>query len=458
MKQTLMLSAALALGSLSGAAIAAESDNALIERGHYISTASDCVACHTTEGGAEFAGGKAIETPLGEIFAPNITPSKTGIGAYTYEQFDAAVREGIRADGAHLYPAMPYTAYAKITDEDMKALYAYFMQGVEPVEQASPQSELPFPFNIRLSMLGWNLLFLDGKPYEADSSQSDQWNRGAYLGEALAHCSTCHTPRNAMMAEDRSKLLGGASLGTWYAPNITADVNSGIGNWSEAEIISYLKSGHADGKSQAAGPMAEAIAHSLQHLHDEDLQALAVWLKSVPAVSDAADTQPADSHGQALADPDAVLMEPLPEDMADMSGAQLYEAACSSCHQADGTGAGGLPSLVNNTVLGRSNTDNLVMAILDGVKYRNEIKASYGVDMLAFRNELSDAQIARVANYTLENFGRAEVANISAAEVGVLRNGGPASNLLPMARWGMGIAAGVIVLLLLVWVVRRRAK
>lgn len=454
MRLTVKLGAAAILGGVF-ATQAMAADRSLVEQGEYIAVASDCVACHTTEGGQPFAGGKAIETPLGEIFAPNITPAKAGIGSYTFEQFDDAVRKGVRADGAQLYPAMPYTAYAKITDQDMKALYAYFMNGVKPVEQKSPETALPFPFNIRLSMMGWNMVFVDGKPFERDPSKSDEWNRGAYLGEALAHCTTCHTPRNMMMAENRDELLGGADLGTWFAPNITSDPNSGIGTWTQADIANYLKNGHVTGKAQAGGPMAEAIAHSLQYLTDEDIMALALWLKSIPAVSDPADTQPPETYGEKLDDPDAILMQPVPASVEEMDGPMLYAAVCSTCHQADGSGANGLPSLMNNTALGRANTNNLVMTILDGVKYRNEIDSSYKVDMPAFRDELSDKQIAKLTNYTLKQFGREDVADVTPEEVTVLRNGGPASNLLTLARWGMGIG-GVVVILLLGWFILRR--
>ncbi|MBM6551843.1 cytochrome c [Marinomonas ostreistagni] len=459
MKHSVMLSSALVLGSmLSPVALAVSADQDLIKRGEYLATAGDCVACHTAEHeGKPFAGGLSIDTPLGHIISSNITPSKDGIGDYSYEDFDRAVRQGIRADGNNLYPAMPYTAYAKVTDEDMQALYAYFMHGVEPVDGKPEATELPFPFNIRESMAVWNGLFLDDEPFTPDPDQSDEWNRGAYLAQGLTHCATCHTPRNPLMAEDSGKALAGASLGTWYAPNITSDDNSGIGTWTHDDIVSYLKAGYAPDKSQAAGPMAEAISHSLQHLSDEDLSAIAVWLKTVPAVSDANDTQPSESYGQVNDNIDSVFLEDVPASTADMSGAQLYNAACASCHQADGTGNNGLPSLVNNTVLGRQNTDNVVMAILEGVQYRNHIEESHGTNMPAFAHEFNDEQVARVSNYILSEFGREEVADITADEVAVLRSGGPASPLLPLARWGMGIGA-VFVLGLIAWFLRRKRK
>jgi mono/diheme cytochrome c family protein len=196
-----------------------------------------------------------LATPLGAIIVTNITPSKTvGIGNYTLAQFTDAMRKGVRADGAHLYPGMPYTAYAKVTDDDLIALYAYFMHAVAPVDAAPPDTSLPFPFNIRLLMLPWNILFLDRDVFRPDTAQSAEWNRGAYLARGLAHCGTCHTPRNLLMAERASREMGGGEVGTWHAPNVTSDANSGIGGWSEQELLEAIGR-HRQGTT--AGPVAE---------------------------------------------------------------------------------------------------------------------------------------------------------------------------------------------------------
>ena len=278
-----LCAAVFASVGLVAAAHAAEDD--LVKRGEYLAKAGDCIACHSAPQGKPFAGGLPLATPLGEIVSTNITPSKT----QRHRQLHArsvqrgAARSGVRADGQHLYPAMPYTSYAKVSDDDVKALYAYFMQGVAPVDTSPPPTALPFPFNIRLSMAAWNLLFLDHQPFNADPAKSVEWNRGAYLVQGLAHCSTCHTPRNALMAEDTSASLGGSVVGTWYAPNVSSDTTSGIGSWSEDEIAAYLRTGHVVGRAQAAGPMAEAVDNSFQHLSDTDLHAMAVYLKSAAA-------------------------------------------------------------------------------------------------------------------------------------------------------------------------------
>lgn len=450
----LLLGGLLAVGS--AATAAADAPEALIKQGEYVATAGDCVACHSAAGGKPFAGGLAIDTPLGTIFSSNITPSKShGIGDYSYAQFERAVRGGVRADGAHLYPAMPYTAYAGISDEDMHALYAYFMQGVAPVDQAAPATALPFPFNIRLSMAAWNLLFLDTRPYTPDAAASAEVNRGAYLAETLTHCSTCHTPRNALMAEEKGSNLAGSSLGTWFAPNITSDAQSGIGAWQVDELAHYLKTGFAPGKAQAAGPMAEAIDHSLSHLSDADRHAIAVWLKQTPPVHEAQDSRAAHQWGEAAANVDQLRGAARPANPDALSGPQLYDAYCASCHQPDGRGTpdGGLPSLMHNTALGRNNSDNLVMAILRGVQRE---PAAQAVNMPAFAPLLSDTQVATLSNYLLTQFGNPQP-QVSLERVTALRAGGAPSPLLAVARYGMA-AGGIVVLLLLLWGWRRRQR
>ena len=461
MMATFRMAAGAALLSLALPVLAAGPDAAAIERGRYLATAGDCIACHSVPGGKPMAGGLALATPLGAIVATNITPSTThGIGKYTLKQFSDAVRHGVRADGANLYPAMPYTAYAKVTDEDTAALYDYFMHGVAAVDAAPAQAtDLPFPFNIRLSMAGWNLLFLDKKPFVVDTAKSMEWNRGAYLAQGLAHCTTCHTPRNALMAEQLSKELGGADLGTWYAPNITSDIHSGVGGWSQQELVDYLRTGRAANKAQAAGPMAEAIDHSLKHLSDADLNAIAHYVKGVPAIRDKADTQPVTQWGKAGDELASIRGVPLPQNLNKMSGAQLYDAQCASCHQAKGEGSfdGSLPPLFHNSVTGRSNSNNLVMAILDGVERQDGKGSHAGHLMPAFRQALSDEQIVTLGNYVQKMYGNPDV-KVTAEQVTTLRNGGAPSNLIGLARAGIIVGVLVLLALLLWWRGRRRKR
>ena len=425
-----------------------------VKRGEYLARAGDCVACHTAPGGKPMAGGLSLPTPVGTIVSTNITPSKThGIGNYTLEQFSAALRSGMRADGRHLYPAMPYNAYAKVTDDDVKLFYAYFIEGVAPVDATPPATDLPFPFNIRLSMAGWNLLFLDRQPFQQEPGKDAQWNHGAYLVRGLAHCGACHTPRNVLMAEKQLHELGGGELGPWYAPNITSDANSGVGGWNVQELTDYMLLGHAP-KAQAAGPMAEAIDNSLRHLTDEDLRAIATFIKSMPALRDPADARPVYEWGGPAEDFNDIRGKEWPKERDQMSGPQLYDGYCASCHQLGGQGSfdGGLPPLFHNSGVGRANTNNLVMVMLEGIQRQIE---PYELRMPGFASELSDTQLATLGSYLVQRYGNPQ-ANVTVAQVGRLRAGGDASNLILVARAGMVLAA--IALIAAIFLLGRRMR
>jgi mono/diheme cytochrome c family protein len=414
---------------------AAQTDQEAIEQGRYLAIAGDCTACHTNPaGGKPFAGGYGIFSPLGTIYSTNITPSNTaGIGNYTEADFARVLRRGVRPDGRHLYPAMPYTAYAHMTDADIHVLYTYFMQDVAPVDTTGPQTALPFPFNIRASMIGWNLLFLDTTPFQPQPSQSAPWNRGAYLANAVAHCTACHTPRNTLMAEVSNKAYGGTQLGSWFAPNITSDPMSGIGGWSQQELVQYFKTGAVHGKAQAAGGMAEAVTNSLQFLTEPDLNAIAAYLKTVPAIRDPSETQPAYDHGTPAAfEPMLRGAEKQNSATPVQGGAALFSGNCASCHQPSGSGTPDsfYPSLLHNTATGRPNASNLVSAILFGVE--RTIGKTHVV-MPRFDSEsavqpLSDAEVADISNYVLQQFGN-PVVRVTAADVATLRAGAPSSPL-----------------------------
>ena len=414
-------------------------DSALILRGGYLAIAGDCGACHTAAGGKPLAGGLALATPVGPIYASNITPSKTyGIGSYTLAQFSNALRKGVRADGAHLYPAMPYTSYALLSDDDVKALYAFFMNGVAAVDGPAPRTTLPFPFNIRLSMAGWNMLFLDEKSYATEPDKSLEWNRGAYLVRGLAHCGDCHTPRNVLMAVESSRYLGGGLVDGWNAPNITPDETSGIGGWTQEDVVAYLRTGRAAGKGQAAGSMAEAVDHSFRYLTDSDLGAIAVYLKSVPSIHDAADTRPAYQWGIPASGLESIRGVPLPANSADFSGAQLYDAYCATCHGSEGQGTfdHNLPSLFHNTALGRTSANNLVLAVLQGVQRQPDTPELL---MPRFSNALSNRQIAVLSKYLLKEYGNPK-AQISIDQVANLRTPRTSSFLLAAGRVGVAVA------------------
>ena len=454
--------ALMTISPLALADTTAENGAALIAQGEKVAIASDCQACHTAPGSkTAYSGGYAIASPMGAIYATNITPSPQGIGQYSEAQFAKAVRQGIRADGAHLYPAMPYTSYHLMTDEDIHALYAYFMHGVKPVDQANTETKLPFPFNLRFSMGMWNAVFGSTDSFKIDSGKSAEWNRGNYLVNGLAHCDTCHTPRNFMMAEQHDKPLAGAPLGSWYAPNITSDPVSGIGGWSEDELVSYLKTGRAIGKNQAAGGMAEAVEHSLQYLPESDLKAIAVYLKQTTPIRDKGETAPAFSYGQPV-NVDLAIRGDAPNNAYNAldNGAKLFSGNCASCHQPDGSGSANqaYPSLFHNTATGMIRPDNLVSAILFGVRRTTK---DHDVLMPAFSSptyvdQLTDQQIADISNYVLHNYGNPKV-TVQAGDVAWMRKGGRLPFLAAAQPYMVpGIAVGIVVVILLVIGVRLR--
>ncbi len=451
--------ALIAVAMLGGAARAQTPSASEVARGRYLAIAGDCASCHTNPSGSSaFAGGYAIASPLGPIYSTNITPSKAyGIGGYTEAQFARALREGMRADGRHLYPAMPYAAYTKLSDGDVAALYAYFMKGVKPVEARAPATRLPFPFNLRWTMGVWNALFFHDGRFHADRARSAAWNRGAYLAEALEHCSDCHTPRNVLMGRETGRAYAGGPIGSWYAPNITSDAVSGVGGWSHAELVQYLRSGVVHGKSQAAGGMAEAVANSLQHLSDQDLSAIATYIQTVRPVHRRGATT-ADFGWGAPTRLETLVRGDFAPHGAD--GAVLYSRYCASCHQRDGAGTPdqAYPSLFHNTATGAPRPDNLVASIVFGVHRDIDGKR---VEMPGFGSgsyvqALSDDQVAAVSNYVLSTFGDPK-ARVSHHDVAVARRGG-SSGLIVHAVWlaAAAILAVLALIFVAVWQAARR--
>ncbi|WP_051537194.1 c-type cytochrome [Asaia prunellae] len=365
---------------------------ALIQRGAYLARAADCVACHTRPGGAEFAGGYGIKSPLGVIYSSNITPSQAhGIGGWSEAAFAAAVREGKSADGHRLYPAMPYDSYAGMTDDDIHALYVYVTTQITPVDQAvGPVTALHFPYNMRSLMRVWNWMYLDKGRFAPRPGETPLQSRGRYLVETVAHCGTCHTPRNFMMATKSGHKLEGASLGGWYAPDIAAGENGPLASWRDNEIMAYLRDGHARDRGVAAGPMGEAVEHSLRYLSEPDLAAITAFLReqkrrvqphhrvdtavSVSRIYDVDSEQARATRDlarqQRNADPRPYADRRNYRDIE--GGAALYMAACASCHQLDGSGTADdfYPSLRKSGTVRASRSSNLVMTIVAGV-HRN---------------------------------------------------------------------------------------
>jgi len=437
-------------------------DDPLVASGDYLAKAGDCAACHTVPGGPAFAGGLAIQSPVGTIYASNITPSKTaGIGRYTRDQFAAALRQGIRPDGSNLYPAMPYTAYALFSDQDIDALYAYFLKDVRPVDVAPPTTRLPFPMNIRLAMAAWNLVFFRHQRFEPAPAQSPAWNRGRYLVEGAAHCSTCHTPRGFLMQERTDLAFAGGQVGAWYAPNITSDATNGIGSWSKPVLIGYLRDGVAPGRARAAGTMAEAVEHSFQYLTDGDLDAIATYIATVPPAGAKAAS---DRFVKGEAGSKLVSMRGLASAATDEAtrGAVLFQGNCASCHGVRGQGGkdGYFPGLFHNSTTGAVNS-NLVATILNGVD-RTTAKGQAFMPGFGGRptdsNQLSDHDIALIATYVRAEYG-ASGAAVTDQDVATVRQGGPSSPLVLIARLGLALgAAGALILIFVLLAWRRRLK
>jgi len=367
---------------------------ATIARGQQLAALGNCAVCHTDANGIVNAGGRALETPFGVIYSTNITPDiETGIGAWSYPAFERSMREGIHRDGRHLYPAFPYNHFAKTTDADLQALYAYVMAQA-PVRVVNRENALAFPFNLRPLLAGWNALFHKPSVFEADPAQSAIWNRGAYLVESLGHCGACHTPRNALGAERTAKayLAGGTAEG-WEAPPLTSFSHAPI-PWSESELFAYLRTGISRFHGVAAGPMAP-IVRDLAAVPDSDIRAMAVYLASFndTAMSTAAQETMA-TQLEAITSVKAVT--------ASAQGARIYDGACAVCHQVGGPvlfGSG--PSLALNSNVHSATPDNLIHVILQGIEQPVSSDLGY---MPAFKNSLNDGQVAELISYLRQQF------------------------------------------------------
>ena len=381
----------------------------LLERGAYLAKAADCMVCHTTTGGKEFAGGLGFKLPFGTLYSTNITPDKeTGIGNYSDRDFLNAVHRGVRRDGARLYPAMPYTSYTYLTDDDALAIKAYLFS-LPPVRAAAPANTLSFPFNQRWGMMFWSALFNPDTRYEPDTSKSAEWNRGAYLAEALAHCGECHTPRNLAFALNNRKKFAGAVTAGWRAFNISSDKATGVGGWRDDDLVSYLSTGHAAGHGTASGPMGEAVDNSLSYLAPEDIRAIVVYLRSVPP--------------SASPDLPATTAPPAPPShkegvTADARGKMVFQGACVSCHGWTGESAvSPTATLTGAWAVNDPGATNVAQIVIAGTKRHTPEGA---LSMPAFGNAYSDDEIAAVANYVTARFG-AKGSKLTAKDVAELR-------------------------------------
>ncbi len=406
MMNRLLFAAGLALG-LSAPLFAAESvdykDATLIKQGEYLARAGDCVACHTASGGKPFAGGLPMESPVGTIYSTNITPDKqTGIGEYSFEDFDNAVRHGIGKDHT-LYPAMPYPSYARVTDADMRALYAYFMHGVQPVNQANKPTDITWPLSMRWPLTAWRWMFApEVKAFEPASGQDPVIVRGAYLVEGLGHCGACHSPRGigmqekALTAQEGALYLsGGDAMEGWVGKNLRGDLRDGLGSWSEAQLVQFLSTGRTE-HTAVFGAMSDVVTQSMQYMTQEDLTSIARYLKSLPPVD----------VGQKPFKYDDTAYKALFNGDDSAVGASVYVDSCAACHRTDGKGyAEVFPALAGNSALATKDATSLIHIILKGGTLPSTFKAPTPYAMPDFATRLTDKQVADVVNFIRNSWG-----------------------------------------------------
>ena len=381
-----------------------------MSRGEYLARAGDCVACHSVPNGAAFSGGLPMGSPLGTIYSTNITPDpESGIGRYTLQDFDRAVRQGVAKDGHRLYPAMPYPSYAKLSDDDVRDLYDFFMKEVPPSQQPNKPNDIPTLLSFRWPLAIWNALFMDRKPYATKSDKSAEWNRGAYLVQGAGHCGACHTPRAVTLQEKAlddsdSNFLAGNALDGWWAPSLRGEQRTGLGGWSEDDIVSFLKNGH-NRFGSAFGSMVDVVNNSTPYLSDADLKAIAVYLKSLPG-----------NRNEAVYAYDNATTDMLISGKLDPR-ASVYAANCAACHGMDGKGfASYLPPIAGNTTTMDADPSSLINLVLNGSVPLVVAGTPAPYRMPQFRVRLNDQQIADALTFVRNGWGN-QAAAVSPTQV-----------------------------------------
>ncbi|CUU25382.1 Gluconate 2-dehydrogenase cytochrome c subunit precursor [Duffyella gerundensis] len=419
MKKSVM---ALLLSTVAFTALAEDNSGAeQIKRGEYLARAGDCIACHTTTGGKPFAGGLSMDTPIGTIYTTNITPDKkTGIGDYSYDDFQQAVRHGVAKNGDTLYPAMPYPSYAVVNDEDMKALYAYFMHGVQPVEQDNRKNDIPWPLSMRWPLAVWRGIFApDVKAFQPAPQQDAVVARGQYLVEGLGHCGACHTPRSITMQEkalnngEGTDFLAGsnAPIDGWTATSLRGDNRDGLGRWSESDLAQFLRYGRND-HTAVFGGMTNVVEHSLQYLTDEDITAIARYLKTLGAK---------DPNQVAFSKDDTVARALWNGDDS-KPGASVYIDNCNACHRSDGIGYKRVfPALQGNSVVLADDATSLIHIVLTGSTLPGLKGAPSDIVMPGFGWRLNDQQVADVVNFIRTSWGNTAKTSVTAKDVAEVR-------------------------------------
>jgi mono/diheme cytochrome c family protein len=388
------LTLGLAVGLLSGRAHA-QAPDPVAEQGHYLAIAGNCVSCHTHPGGRPFAGGLEFDTPFGTLYSTNITPDPgTGIGKWSEQDFVSALRSGVRPDGQHLYPAFPYTAFTKVSDADAHALFVY-LKTLKPVQSAAPENKLRFPYSQRWMLRMWKMLFSTEGRFVTDKNKPAQWNRGAYLVQALTHCDACHAARNFVGAEGSDPVMSGGEYTAavsadeqrmWATPNLTS-AHTGLQSWSAQDLTDYLKIGR-NSFAETFGPMNEVIMNSTRNLSNSDVQAMAAYLKSLPA-----------SPAESIAKPSAALMQ---------SGENLYTVNCGTCHLPTGLGNQDENSgarLVGIPAVQASNPASLINVIIYGPQLPDPPLPKRWKPMEGFGDKLADDEIAALATFLRNSWG-----------------------------------------------------
>lgn len=395
-------------------------DSALVEQGETLAALGACAVCHTADGSEPYAGGRGLPTPFGVIYATNITPDpETGIGGWSEAAFRRALRQGIDRDGQHLYPAFPYDHFTKLTDDDIAALYAYLMTR-PPIEAEVPDNTLPFPYNVRPLMAGWNLLHLDAGAYEPDPAQDDEWNRGAYLAEGVGHCGACHTPRNAFGAERPDARFAGGDVEGWHAPALDGASPAPV-PWDEDALVNYLLDGWDGNHGIAAGPMTPVV-DELAVISENDAYAIAVYVLSFQGGNDAdarREAARAFAAARAFGGSETPSAGPATEDAdpAFARGMQIFARVCANCHRANARAA---PLALTSTVNG-PDPRNFLHIVADGIK---PPQGAFDRSMPAFGGSLSDADLIDLATFVRTHFSQRPVWTDLQAKVSEVRGGG----------------------------------
>jgi mono/diheme cytochrome c family protein len=423
-RRILLHAAALTLAFSAGIAQAdGPFDAQLVAKGAYLARAGDCVACHTAPQGKPFAGGLPMSTPVGAVYSTNITPNKTtGIGDWSYDDFAKLMRTGVTKAGYTVYPTMPYPSFSRLSDEDLHALYAYFLHGVQPDSTLNKKADIPWPLSLRFPLALWRMAFAP-KPTPISAQQSEQPTllRGAYLVQGLGHCGACHTARGVAFQEKALSdvgntvyLAGGGAIDGWIPPSLRNSHGGGLAQWSTRDIVDFLKTGR-NLRSASFGGMNDVVAHSTQHLTDADLAGIALYLKSLPA--------DAPAPAPYVADPR--VAQALHSGVVNSRGAQIYLDRCAACHRSDGQGyTRTFPALAGNALLQTSDPTSSIKIVLSGSAIPGTLTSPSALTMAPYASRLSDADIAEVINFIQTSWGNQGGA-ATASQVAALRKTSP---------------------------------